>query len=261
MSTPALTDPATARDLLFGAAPGSAVEPLTASLHARDTVGALLHGIPRLTGAAGQAVEREVATALDRQLGRDLFGFAAAGWSRYTALTAAARRTRADPASEEVVALVDHRITSTNSPRVDLLVDGAPVGSVRMELTLVIELAGIVAVVRQARLVALRAGSCTVTGTLTVNREKIVQRSRRYDLPGAVTLRNGIPLLADETAPPGASAGTETPAAAGAETRVGAGTEARARAETQRLPQADEGAAARARAETERLPRTGHRGA
>ncbi|WP_043468280.1 hypothetical protein [Kitasatospora sp. MBT66] len=252
MTTATLTDPATARALLFGAdTPGSAVDALTESLHEHGTVGTLLHGVPRLTGAAGQVVEREVATALDRQLGRDLFGFAAAGWSRYTALTAAARRTRADPASEEVVALADHRITSANSPRVDLLVDGTPVGSVRMELTLVIELAGIVAVVRRARLVALRAGRCTVTGALTVDREKIVQRSRRYDLPGAVALRNGIPLLADEAAPPAAGAGTEA--------RAGAATDARAEEETERLPQADGAAAARARAETERLPRTGHR--
>ncbi|KOV12674.1 hypothetical protein ADK60_31265 [Streptomyces sp. XY431] len=244
MTTATLTDPATARLLLFGTeTPGSAVDTLAESLRGQGTVGTLLHGVPRLTGAAGQAVEREVATALDRQLGRDLFGFAAAGWSRYTALTAAARRTRADPASEEVVALANHRITSTNSPRVDLLVDGTTVGSVRMELTLVIELAGIVAVVRQARLVALRAGSCTVTGTLKVDREKIVQRSRRFDLPGAVGLRNGIPLLADEAAPPG----------------PGPATEARAGAETERLPQADGAAAARARAETERLPRTGRR--
>ncbi|WP_405003101.1 hypothetical protein OHV13_00800 [Kitasatospora purpeofusca] len=221
MTTTTLTDPATARALLFGAdAPGSAVDALTESLHEQGTVGTLLHGVPRLTGAAGQAVEREVAAALDHQLGRDLFGFAAAGWSRYAALTSAARRTRADPASEEVVALANHRITSANTPRVDLLVDGTPVGSVRMELTLVIELAGIVAVVRQARLVALRAGSCTVTGTLTVNQEEIVKRRRRYDLPGAVSLRNGIPLLPDEAATP----------------EAGAATEARARAETQRLP-------------------------
>ncbi len=252
MTTATLTDPATARVLLFGTdTPGSAVDALAESLHGQGTVGTLLHGVPRLTGAAGQAVEREVATALDRQLGRDLFGFAAAGWSRYAALTSAARRTRADPASEEVVALADHRITSANSPRVDLLVDGTPVGSVRMELTVVIELAGIVAVVRQARLVALRAGNCTVTGTLTVNQEEIVRRRRRYDLPGAVTLRNGIPLLADEAAPPGAGAGTEA--------RAGAATEARAGAETERLPQADGAATARAGAETERLPRTGHR--
>ncbi|MFB7381878.1 hypothetical protein ACFC6U_34895 [Kitasatospora purpeofusca] len=228
MTTATLTDPATARVLLFGTdTPGNAVDALAGSLHGQGTVGTLLHGVPRLTGAAGRAVEREVATALDRQLGRDLFGFAAAGWSRYAALTAAARRTRGDASSEEVVALADHRITSTCSPRVDLLVDGAPVGSVRMELTLVIELAGIVAVVRQARLVALRAGSCTVIGTLTVDREKIVQRSRRYDLPGAVGLRNGIPLLADEADPPAAGVGRE----------------------------------ARAGAETARLPRTGHRGA
>ncbi|MFJ8434840.1 hypothetical protein ACIQ9P_26415 [Kitasatospora sp. NPDC094019] len=224
MTTATLSDPATARALLFGTdQPGGAVDALAQSLRRQDTVATLLRGVPRLTGAAGRAVEHEVATALDRQLGRDLFGFAAAGWSRYTALTAAARRTRADPSSEEVVALADHRISSANSPRVDLLVDGAPVGSVRMELTVDIELAGIVAVVRQARLVALRAGSCTVTGTLTVDQEKIVRRSRRYDLPGAVRLRNGIPLLADEPAPPVAGAETE------------------------------------ARAETERLPRTGHR--
>ncbi|MFC5661424.1 hypothetical protein ACFP3U_00350 [Kitasatospora misakiensis] len=230
MTTATLTDPATARELLFGAEPGSAVDALAEALHEQGTVGALLHGVPRLTGAAGRAVEHEVAAALDGLLGRDLFGFAAAGWSRYAALTGAARRTRAAPESEEVVVLANHRITSANTPSVDLLVDGTPVGSVRMQLTLAIELAGVVAVIRRARLVELRAGTCTVTGTLLVQSQNLVQRRRRYDLPGAVRLRHGIPLLLDEPPEP------VTPAATDAGTGAATVAEAPAEAATERLP-------------------------
>ncbi|MFD5916639.1 hypothetical protein ACFVYP_01440 [Kitasatospora sp. NPDC058201] len=202
MTGATLTDPATARDLLFSAEAGSAMDALTGALREQGTVDALMRGVPRFTGAAGRAVEHEVAAALDGLLGRNLFECAASGWSRYAALTSAARRTRAAPDTEEVVALARHRITSTNSPHVDLLVDGTPVGSVRMALALVIELDGVVAVVRRTRLAEIRAGNCTVTGALTVERQTVAQRRLTYDLPGAVHLRHGIPLLSDE---PGAA--------------------------------------------------------
>ncbi len=249
MTTVTLTDPATARELLFGAEPGSSVDALAESLHEQGTVGALLHGVPRLTGAAGQAVEHQVAAALNGLLERDLFGYAAAGWSRYNVLTSAARRTRADPGSEEVVVLANHCITSADHPCVDLLVDGTPVGSVRMQLILAIELAGVIAVIRRARLVELRTGTCTVTGTLLVEGQRIAQRHRAFDLRGAVHLRHGIPLLPDEAPESGTRAAVV--GAADGDADAGTGSAARTEAATEQLPQAE--------AATERLPWTGHR--
>ncbi|WP_370149272.1 hypothetical protein [Streptacidiphilus sp. EB129] len=54
---------------------------------------------------------------------------------------------------------------------------------------------GIVAVVREATLVAVRAGYCTATASLAVEQIIVASRQGRFDLPGAVRFHGGVPLL------------------------------------------------------------------
>ncbi|GAA2792636.1 hypothetical protein GCM10010441_17360 [Kitasatospora paracochleata] len=203
MTTTAL-EPITVRDFLFDGERVSPVDAIEQSLHQYGTVGALLGGVRRLTGSAGRAVEHEVATVTDGLLGLDLLDAVAGGWSRHAALRAAARRTRDAPGSEEVVALATHRITSRHRPQVEVLVDGAPVGTLEVDVDLAFELVGLVAVVRRARLTALRTGQCTLGGRLGVQGHLVTERKRQYDLPGAVRMRDGLRLLPSEP-PPGPS--------------------------------------------------------
>jgi hypothetical protein len=195
MTTAALNETATVRDLLFG---GVSVEPtdaLAESLREHGTVETLVTGFTGLTAAAGRAVEREVATVADDLLSPDLLDLTVAGWNRYEALKDAARRTRDTPTAEEVVALVTHRIESNHRPTVELFIDGKSVGTIEMELDVAFEMAGVVAVVREARLMAIRSGNCTVTGTLAIARAVVAQQRRQFDLPGAVRLHHGVALL------------------------------------------------------------------
>ncbi|MGW1718271.1 hypothetical protein [Streptomyces sp. NPDC002156] len=162
----------------------------------------LLSGVPSLTPAADQAVERELATVIDSFLGLDLLDLASGGWRKHAELTAAARRTRAVPGSEEVVALATHSITSSHRPFVDVFVDGTRIGTLEVELTLLYQVAGLVAVVRDACLARVRSGECTIDGTLTVQRIVLAERQGRLDLPGTMRLREPIPLLRNEPPPP-----------------------------------------------------------
>lgn len=192
MTTTALNDTATVRDLLFGGMPVEPADALAESLSQHGTLKTVLPGFPGLTAA----VEREVATEAGRVLSLDLFDLALAGWKRYEALREAARRTReAPPTTEEIVALATHRIESRHHPTIEVFVDGKSVATIAVELTVAFDMAGVLAVVRQARLTAIRSGNCTVTGKLAIKGTDVAQRQRRFDLPGAVRLRHGVALL------------------------------------------------------------------
>jgi hypothetical protein len=188
MTTP-LDETATLRDLLFGDEPGTPIDALTASLHEHGTVRALIPGLPGLA-----AVQREVANAMDGLLSLNLVDLAAAGWTKYDALRQAAKRTRDAPNTEEVVAMATHEIESTHHPSVELNVDGTSMGTIEMTLEITFTMAGVLAVVKQARLTAIRSGSCTVAGSLTVAGIEAAKKQRKFDLPGAVRLRHGIAL-------------------------------------------------------------------
>jgi hypothetical protein len=191
MTTPSLNETATVRDLLFADTPVAPTDQLAESLREHGTVRSLVTRFPGLTTAA----EREVATQTDGLLSLNLFDLAAEGWKRYAALKDAARRTRDAPITEEIVALVTHRIASRHHPSVEVFVDGKSVGTVEIELTVTFEMAGVLAVVREGRLTAIKSGRCTVTGTLAIQRIEAAKRQHRFDLPGAVHLQHGVPLL------------------------------------------------------------------
>ena len=191
MTSAALNETATVRDLLFGGMPVEPTGALAESLHEHGTVKRFVTGLPGLTAV----IEREVATELGGLLSLNLLDLAGAGWNRYKALREAARRTRDAPTTEEVVALATHRIESSHHPTVELFIDGKSVGTIEVELDVAFGMAGLLGVIRQARLTAIRSGNCTVTGTLAIERIVVAQRRRQFDLPGAVGVRHGVALL------------------------------------------------------------------
>ena len=100
-------------------------------------------------------------------------------WRTYDALVTAAERTVAMPGSEEVVVLATHRVAWSYDPHLDLLVDGVRVTTLDFELGVTFDLDGVVAVVRHGELVALRAGQCTITASLTLQGTTLAQRRGR----------------------------------------------------------------------------------
>ncbi|MGX1886641.1 hypothetical protein [Streptomyces sp. NPDC055287] len=196
------------RALLFGEEGGSTTDVLAGHLHERDVAETMSHGARAIGGSAGRVVEREVATVVNGFLAMDLIDLLGAGWRKHSALTAAARRTRDAPDSEELVALVSHHITSTHRPCVDLIIDGVKAGAIDLAITVDFDLKGVLAIVREARLAGLRSAECTATGTLAIAENTVASRNRSIDLPGVIRLRSGLPLLTPEQL---ASGGGPTP--------------------------------------------------
>ncbi|MEU9305888.1 hypothetical protein [Streptomyces sp. NPDC048269] len=208
MTTAPLVEPLTVRALLLGPQ-GQAPDALADALHAHGAVTGVLPRVRGLTPAAGRAVERELATVVNGFLDLDLVSLVASGWSKYRALKEAARRTRQYPGSEEIVALATHSITSAHHPSVDLLMDGAKAATVGVSLTVLFKISGLVAVVRDGLLVAVRSGQCAVEATLAVRDIVVASREGQLDLPATLRLREPIDLLphqppAPSTGPPAA---------------------------------------------------------
>ncbi|MDH6194162.1 hypothetical protein M2272_000783 [Mycobacterium frederiksbergense] len=199
MTTPVLSQTSTLRDLFFGATPRHSRDELARELKQSGTVRALIPGLPALAAAA----EREVAKATDGFLSMNLADLAASGWKRYEPLRQAARRTRTAPATEEIVALATHQITSSHHPSIDVHIDGKAIATVEVTIKVTFNMTGVLAVVRQARLVAINSGNCTVAGQLALQGVTAATKQQRFDLSGAIGLHNGIALLsADETRAP-----------------------------------------------------------
>ncbi len=202
MTTIPALEPLTVRTFLLGTEGQGSADTLVDPVRSHGVARTLLSGVRGLSPAADQAVEHELATVIDSFLGLDLLDLAAGGWRKHAELTAAARRTRSVPGSEEVVALATHCITSSHRPFVDVLVDGARIGTLDVELTLLYQVAGLVGVVQDACLTHVRSGECTIDGTLAVQRTVLAERQGRLDLPGTLRLRAPIPLLRPEPPPP-----------------------------------------------------------
>jgi hypothetical protein len=198
--------PATAGAILFD--PSGAAGSLEDFLDTRRLSGWITSGAAHLTRDMQDALRHEICTATDDLLNLDLVDVLVTGWRKHAALLAAARRTAAEPGSSEVVDLATHHIAVTQRPYIDLLCDDVRVGRIHLELRLDFTVAGLVAVVRAGGLVAVQAGHCTVAATLLIESQQVATRSARLDLPLAVRLGAGMPLLPDhEPAAPGQGRG------------------------------------------------------
>ena len=77
------------------------------------------------------------------------------------------------------MALTTHQIESGHHPSIDVSVDGKTIATVKIDLQLTYTMAGVLAVIRQARLTAIRSGTCTVAGSLVDTADLNQRRNRR----------------------------------------------------------------------------------
>jgi hypothetical protein len=167
-------------------------------------VGGDLGRLNRLPDITRQAAINEVTAAAAGVLDVSLIGVLVAGWREHHDLTAAARRTLATPGSVELVHVATHEVTMTEHPSVTILVDGARIATIELGLSLVLDITALLAGISAGRLVAVHAGRCDVTASLSIDGTEVLTRQGRLELPGAIRLGIGIRLLAAKDYPPGA---------------------------------------------------------
>jgi hypothetical protein len=198
MTTIATVTPLTLRTLLFseGAEP---VTTLAESMNAGGISNRLLGAIAGISSPARREVVRQVATVTLQTLDLDVVDLVIGGWRTHARLVAAARRTLAVSGSVEVVDLVSHSIRSVHRPYVSILLDGAQVARLDLELAVVFDIQALVGVVRAGRLVELQGGQCELTALLAAEGVQLALRHQSIDLRLALPLRTGIQLTTGDT--------------------------------------------------------------
>ena len=192
MSSGVLDTSVTVRTFLLGDSGDTSLgRKITEQGVARSALG----GLRRLSAAALHTVDQEIGAVASGLLELDLGDILLAGWRKYSALTDAARRTLVAPASEEVLELATHRITSAYRPRVDIFVDNQKVTTVEFDLTTVFDLTGLAAVVKAGDLVALQSGECLVTATLRLGDARLAEHREKLDLAQRIRLDPPISLI------------------------------------------------------------------
>jgi hypothetical protein len=187
--------PITAESVLFPASTHLArIDKLARCLHERDVEQFVLRRAPIVTTVLRSTALREVTAALDWLLQLDLGGLMVQGWRRYSPLREAAIRTRTG--GTEQVELLEHEITHTYNPHLEVTVDANPVGELDLELRIALLLRPLTATVRGGLLVALGPGDCTASANINANEVGRLLK-REYTLPVAtlVDLRRPIPLV------------------------------------------------------------------
>ncbi|MBB5917046.1 hypothetical protein BJY24_005958 [Nocardia transvalensis] len=194
----------TARAVLFGHAAREVVENELAERLAESGIEDLaLRHARAVTPIVRSAALREIAGAVDGLLAVDIGGVAVAGWRRYERLRASAARTGAG--GTERVELIEHEITQTCRPRLEITLDGDRVGEFELELGGAVMIRPLTATVRDGMLVALGPGDCTVTISIRVPElGPILERERVFPVGLMVDLRRPIPILGHRP-PPAAS--------------------------------------------------------
>jgi hypothetical protein len=155
--------------------------------------------LARLTQEAREAANDSLASVTAGLLDLDLGDVLIYGWRTHERLVNAAKLTVRVPGREEVVQLGSHQVAWTKHPTIDLLVDGVRVHTFRFKLTITFEVDVAAAVVREGKLVALKAGDGSVIGALTLEMPgedtQLLRQERKINFHLIVHLGSGIPLL------------------------------------------------------------------
>jgi hypothetical protein len=152
-----------------------------------------------LLGKIGRAVvEERLVDALREALDDSLADLLVGGWRSHHALLAAARETAGSPGTEEVVKLAQHTVRVSQSPSVDVEVEGVRLATVHAELELAFAVVDAVGVVRDGRLLAVRTMPMKVDADLSVQGVPIAHEHATLDLRGEIVFDPGIRLISED---------------------------------------------------------------
>ena len=128
----------TALDLLFG--PGAdAAEILAGEILSPGGDQNLGRALAHLSETTRKAAVQQAASTMAALLKVDLIGALARGWREHRDIVSAARRTLAAPGSTELVSMTAHEVTVDQRPSVSVLVDGQPVATLNLGLSIVFD--------------------------------------------------------------------------------------------------------------------------
>ena len=180
----------TVRDLLFDSADAL---PPEEQLSVEQYLDPLYEKIGLLRQVGRSFVAQEFTRVLLEVIDSDLVTLIGTAWRKHWLLIDAADRTAGSPGAQEQVVLATHHISSIQEPDVDVLLDGALLGTINLTLEASFDIRGLIATIREGRIVFIRAGSCSAAASLAVEGVEIARRATEFDLRSEVSLARDIP--------------------------------------------------------------------
>ncbi|HEX6332382.1 MAG TPA: hypothetical protein VF129_14010, partial [Actinomycetota bacterium] len=145
---------------------------------------------PGLRTAARDQILALIVDALDQRL----VDVIVMGWKGWDRLVDKARGTLEAPTASDVVELLDHEVTSTHRPRIEVEFGGEKIAEIAVDLDATILLHAVTAVLARGRLVAIRSGRAEVSAELAVQGITVMRAARALELPIEIPLGDGIVL-------------------------------------------------------------------
>ena len=142
--------------------------------------------------AACGFIIRELLSKLDTKIKDVLLD----AWKQYEDIVKFTDEKEYPPDKKYKVSLVKHTIKSEHKPTVEILFDNQPTDPrIEFNVTLTLEIEGIVLEIQGGKIMNIETGSCKGGGTLKCKGLLILKRETKpFTLPGVIPLGKGIPI-------------------------------------------------------------------
>ena len=116
-------------------------------------------------------------------------------WKKGRELEACRDTEKYPPEKTFRVPLVEHKITSTHKPHVEIRINEKTVGSVHFAVNIEIAIKAVILEIRNARIKKIHAGECKAKGSFLCEGLLLAEReSESLDLPGTIDLGEGLKI-------------------------------------------------------------------
>ncbi len=119
-----------------------------------------------------------------------------ASWKKYKVLLEYLDRVKYPPGEVFLVPMAEHTILSEHHPFIEIKVDERPVGRIEFEITLSLNVEGILLKVQDGKIMEVVTGNCTGAGKISCENQVLVEKETgSITLPGSIKLGEGVPIL------------------------------------------------------------------
>lgn len=133
---------------------------------------------------------KALAASLDEMFGVGIGSVLESSWGKLEVLKSTLEATRADPDKIAHVPLLDHKVTTTHQPHIDLMLGGKKLARLGFDIGLALDLRGVQLDIRKGRIHGLTGGECLGEGTFSLAGQTLLQRSTpALALPGRLAFR------------------------------------------------------------------------
>lgn len=160
----------------------------TPPLASGDLLANVKRGKGGLPTAALPAMSGAVEQALAQVFGVPIGNVLEASWSKVAGLPDALAASKLNPGAVTLTPLIDHTVTSTHSPKIDLFIGGQRLGEVALGIQLSLKLKGVTLELKDGRISGLRSGECSGEGVVSFGGQPLLKRKTPgLPLPGRLS--------------------------------------------------------------------------